>query len=91
MKKDIWNLMREASKKGWDGTITKYKQYCAPDTHLFGEHVFDAGGEDFGDYFYPEEPLPSYYEDLIKKAIKENYCWKDCFKQYKKYGRLDNE
>lgn len=84
MKKNIWNVMRNASEKGWDGTITCNIEYDAPGVHAFGEHVFNAGGEGYGDYYYPEEDLPV-SDYLVKKAIKENYCFKDTLNG----GKLD--
>ena len=61
MKKDVWNLLRRASKLGWNGKITEWIEYDAPGVHLFGEHIFDAGGEaDYGDYYYPPKKLPKH-------------------------------
>lgn len=77
--------MREASKNGWDGTITGCVEYDAPGVHTFGEHVFDAAGEGYGDYYLPGDDNLPVSDYLIKKAIKENYCFDDTIGS----GKLD--
>ena len=61
----IWKKLREMSKKGWDGKIAEYIEYDKPGVHYFGEHVFDAGGEGFGDYYWPPDDLPKYIKAKI--------------------------
>ena len=68
MKTDkFWDKLRLATKNKWDGKINEWVEYDAPDVHLFGEHIFDAGGEDYGDYYYKGQDVP---ENIKRQALK---------------------